>query len=157
MQREETDRNKHKRSHSETAAHPQQQGRCERCLKLSFGQTCNVLYLESREGICASERSMAVIQPLTLLMWDQALGRPEGKTNGIYLPVNSPKNFLQTSRRRGRMFNFNSSLVRWMPSSSRVLGRVVSTSPTTCKATSPTLSFAVGLRARHSHHHPQGF
>lgn len=48
------------------------------------------------------------------------------------LPVNSPKNFLQTSLSRGRMFSFSSSLVRWMPSSSRVLGRLVSTSPTTC-------------------------
>ena len=49
-----------------------------------------------------------------------------------FLPVNSPKNFLQTSLSRGRMFSFSSSLVRWMPSSSRVLGRLVSTSPTTC-------------------------
>lgn len=61
--------------------------------------------------------------------------------------MNSPKNFLQTSRRRGRMFSFNSSLVRWMPSSSRVLGRVVSTSPTTCKTPSTTFSFAAGVQA----------
>lgn len=67
-----------------------------------------------------------------------------------HLPVNSPKNFLQTSRRSGRMFNFNSSLVRWMPSSSRVLGRVVSTSPTTCKTTSTTLRFAAGVQANNS-------
>ena len=48
------------------------------------------------------------------------------------------------------MFNFNSSLVRWMPSSSRVLGRVVSTSPTTCKTTSTALSFAAGVQANNS-------
>lgn len=58
----------------------------------------------------------------------------KGATSSL-LPVNSPKNFLQTSLSRGRMFSFSSSLVRWMPSSSRVLGRLVSTSPTTCDNT----------------------
>lgn len=48
------------------------------------------------------------------------------------LPVNSPKNFLQTSRSKGLMFNFSSSFVKWIPSWSNVRGRVVSTSPTTC-------------------------
>lgn len=45
------------------------------------------------------------------------------------------------------MFNFNSSLVRWMPSSSRVRGRVVSTSPTTCRTTGTTVSSAAGVQA----------
>lgn len=81
-------------------------------------------------------------QPRTLLMREEGDGRiVEGKDKQD-LPVNSPKNFLQTSRRRGRMFSFSSSLVRWMPSSSSVLGRVVSTSPTTCETTSTTRSSA---------------
>lgn len=46
-------------------------------------------------------------------------------------PVNSPKKRLQTRRSRGLMLSFNSSLVRWMPSSSNTRGRDVSTSPTT--------------------------
>lgn len=61
-------------------------------------------------------------------------------TTHSLLPVNSPKNFLQTSLSRGRMFSFSSSLVRWMPSSSRVLGRLVSTSPTTCDRTRHRIS-----------------
>ncbi len=50
-------------------------------------------------------------------------------------PVNSPKKRLQTRRSRGLMLSFNSSLVRWMPSSSNTRGRDVSTSPTTYRHT----------------------
>ena len=48
------------------------------------------------------------------------------------LPVKSPKNLLQTSRRSGRMLSFFSSFVSEIPSSSQTLGKLSSTSPTIC-------------------------
>ena len=43
---------------------------------------------------------------------------PETVTN---IPVNSPKNRLQTKRRRGRTFIFNSVFVRYIPEQQRNL------------------------------------